>query len=138
MNVVKITDENINLLEIFLKNKLPSTFRYFSKRNFRCVKTHILTVIGTIDSVPIAYGHIDKDQSDTYWLGVCVLEDFQSKGYGSDIIKYLIEHLDIPTIYLTVDKVNNKALLLYKRFGFEVTDEFDTFYKMRLHKKLLY
>jgi ribosomal protein S18 acetylase RimI-like enzyme len=134
MNVVKITDENINLLEIFLKNKLPSTFRYFSKRNVGCIKTHILTVIGTIDSVPIAYGHIDKDETDICWLGICILDKYQSYGYGTHIIEYLIENANNNSIYLTVDDSNIKAISLYHKFGFIIVSKFDTYYKMCLKK----
>jgi ribosomal protein S18 acetylase RimI-like enzyme len=132
MEIIKIDKTNIEILKVFLDNNLPSTFRYFSKRSVDCIENHIITIIGMVDSIPVGYGHIDKDDTDTYWLGVCILDNFHSNGYGSSIIKYLIEHVDIPTIHLTVDKSNQKAVSLYKKFGFSIVTEFDTYYKMCL------
>jgi len=129
-----MTPNNVEILDIFLENKLPSTFRYFSRRTVDCIRNHLITIVGTINSIPIAYGHIDKDDTDTYWLGVCIIDGYQSNGYGTAIVNYLIEHVSINIIHLTVDKINTNAISLYKKLGFLVVDEYDTYYKMRLDK----
>jgi ribosomal protein S18 acetylase RimI-like enzyme len=135
MEILHVNSQNKCILLQFLDNKLPSTFRYFSNRNVDCIRNHEITIIGIIDSVPIAYGHIDKDENNTYWLGVCILQEHQNKGYGQYIIRYLLKNSKSKLICLTVDKANNTAIHLYERFGFKIIKEFDTYYKMCLNKE---
>ena len=43
MNIVKITDKNINLLESFIISNQPKHFRYFDKRDISCIINHFTT-----------------------------------------------------------------------------------------------
>jgi ribosomal protein S18 acetylase RimI-like enzyme len=84
-------------------------------------------------SIPIGYAHIDFDDNK-YWFGICILENYQNKGYGKEIMTYIfnqekIKQLD--QIYLTVDKINAAAIHLYKKFNFDVIHETDTYFMMR-------
>ena len=51
-----------------------------------------------------------------------VKEEFRGKGYGTQIIRYMIEKYDVDTLYVNRD---NEAIRLYQRFGFEEIDAFD-------------
>ncbi|CEH28430.1 GNAT family acetyltransferase [Aneurinibacillus migulanus] len=56
-------------------------------------------------------------------FGVCVLKDFWGHGIGKNLLKESISWADsngIKKITLNVLETNDKAIKLYKRFGFEI------------------
>lgn len=127
-HIHRITRDNVSLLEQFLHQGLPSTFRYFTTRTAEtCLQNHTLTLIATEDSRSIGYAHIDER-----WVGLCVLPEYQGKGYGAMLLDMIVQyaHLSNIPLRLTVDKGNDKAFELYKRRGFVVQEETDTFYRM--------
>jgi GNAT superfamily N-acetyltransferase len=132
-NFIEITEDNIEILDNFIiKNTLPSTFRYFNKRKSDVIKNHIITILLMNDDIIIGYAHIDYENK--YWFGICVLDDYKNKGYGTQLIKYIFNHEKIKKlneIYLTVDKINNIAIHLYLKFNFTIIDEKDTLYFMK-------
>jgi ribosomal protein S18 acetylase RimI-like enzyme len=138
MEIQIITNNNINLLKNFLNNKLSNSFRYYNKRNISIIENHLITVIGLDKNlVSIAYGHIDYCSNENiYWLGICILEEHQGKGYGNEIMNMLINNFKEKAIsnklYLTVDKDNQKAVNLYKKFNFNIVEEMETYCKMLL------
>ena len=136
--------------EINLKNKDEITqllkasplgiesFRYFNKRPLNIIQNHKITVLGFVDSIPVAYGHLDPEDEKT-WLGVLVSDNFHGKGYGSKILDYLIDfglQNDISSIYLSVDNNNSNAVELYKKKGFirKYCKELISFYEKKLVK----
>ncbi len=116
----QITDNNISLLEKFLSNELSSHFRYYKTRDMKeCVKAHIYTVISTINDNLIAYGHLDYEKK--YWLGICVLNEHQGKGYGGQMMEHLVSMAKtkrLSELNLTVDLDNIPAIGLYRKFNF--------------------
>ena len=131
MNIISITNKNINLLKKFIELNDSSNFRYFNSRNVNVIKNHIVTLLVIDDNDIIGYGHLDFEKY--IWLGICVLKKFRGKGYGKLIIKKVIEvanKKNIENIFLTVDKENIHATNLYKKFDFKIIEEFDTYYKM--------
>ncbi len=56
---------------------------------------------------------------------------FRGRGYGTQILRYMIENYDVDTLY--VDK-DNKSIKLYYRFGFEKIDAFDNMIVMQRKK----
>ena len=138
MEIVKITKENLVYLTDFLKNKISSYFRYYTKRDISVIKDHLVTYIGIIQNKPVAYGHIDYSKDENkYWLGICLLEGYQGKGYGKQIMNKLIDtfnNTDIDTLYLTVDKDNTIAISMYKKYSFNIIDEEESYYIMCLNK----
>jgi len=63
-------------------------------------------------------------QRTGYLDDVFVSKEFRKKGIGSDLIKEFIKFLrnkDIKKFRLGVDIRNKKAILLYKRLGFKIT-----------------
>jgi ribosomal protein S18 acetylase RimI-like enzyme len=132
-DIVEITGKNTNLLHNFiLNNKLPNTFRYFNKRTIDVIKNHIITLILIDDNLPVGYAHIDYDDNK-YWFGICILENYQGKGYGKKIMEYIFNHekiKNIDNIYLTVDKINYIAISLYKKYNFYIIEENASYFKM--------
>lgn len=55
--------------------------------------------------------------------GLEVKKKFRGKGYGSQIMKYMIKEYGSKILY--VSKNNKVAVSLYEKFGFKVTDTFD-------------
>jgi hypothetical protein len=118
----RITNENINDLSdlISISGSSLNTFRYFENRDINVIKNHILTVILTVDEIDVAYGHIDME-FDRYWLGIMVIEQQISRGYGNIMMSYLIENCllnKLDSIYLSVDINNSGAISLYKKYDF--------------------
>ena len=138
MEIVKITKENLVYLTDFLKNKISDYFRYYTKRDTNAINNHTVTFIGNIQYKPMAYGHIDYSKDENkYWLGICLLEGYQGKGYGKQIMNKLIDtfnNTDIDTLYLTVDKDNTIAISMYKKYSFNIIDEEESYYIMCLNK----
>ncbi len=126
MEIIEINQSNCHLLREFISNELSPHFRYFKSRTIETVlPNHLYTiVIRSLDTNTIeGYGHLDKDIiSNKVWLGMCILNRSHGKGYGTKIIELLIskaQTLHLESIFLTVDKNNYKARLLYHKYKFE-------------------
>jgi ribosomal protein S18 acetylase RimI-like enzyme len=120
---IDIGQDNQELISRFLKEvgSSSNSFRYYLKRSLpECIKSHILTTILTEDSLPIAYGHLDKDENGV-WLGICVRESHVGKGYGKIMMDRLTSFYD-GSILLTADESNHRAISLYEKYGFLTTD----------------
>ena len=134
MLIIEVTNNNnSNLLEKFINQKHPSQFRYYKSRGIEVIKNHKLTIIGTIGNVPIAYGHIDHENG-VNWVGLCVLDEFQGNNYGKKIFYYLLDYAqtnNIKNIQLSVDIDNYRALNLYLKHNFKITNITDKFYVMK-------
>jgi ribosomal protein S18 acetylase RimI-like enzyme len=131
--IIEIDQTNIDYLKTFLINDLPNTFRYFNKRSIDILNNHILTILLLDNEIPIGYAHIDLDDNK-YWFGICLLTEYQNKGFGKQIMEYVFNNKKIKNIniYLTVDKININAIHLYKKFNFNIIVEMNTYYLMEL------
>jgi ribosomal protein S18 acetylase RimI-like enzyme len=125
-----ITESNIELLETFISNKMPNTFRYFNKRNIKVINHHIITLVLTINNNVAGYAHLDKED-DKIWFGICILEEYQGKGYGKILMNYIMDNCKYPEIFLSVDKNNDLAFNLYIKYGFMIETIHDNYYIMR-------
>lgn len=127
--VQRITASNRELLDAFVANELPSTFRYFTKRAVdTCLATHTATLVAMDGTRPVAYAHLDDR-----WLGVCVLPEAQGRGYGSFLVRCIMDiawQLGVSEVRLTVDHDNQVAYRMYCQLGFVVQDSTDTYYCM--------
>ena len=105
------------------------TFRYFNKRNVSSIDNHLLTCLYQIDGVdfPVGYSHVDID--GRFWFGICVSEGYTGNGIGKALMEFTLSEFDKrivnQNLYLTVDKNNLSAILMYKKFGFEVEKEYE-------------
>lgn len=130
--IIELSTDNINLLTKFLENTIPQSFRYFNKRDITVIKNHIVTLLLLNNNNPIGYAHIDYDDNK-YWFGICILDEYQGKGYGNLLINYILNHNKIKKInkiYLTVDKINIHAINLYFKYKFKILSNYDTYYLM--------
>lgn len=130
--IINVKENNKFLLDDFLKNKIPATFRYFTKRDSTIIKNHILTLVLMSENKPIGYAHIDYENFK-HWLGICIIDEYQNKGYGKILISYILndENMKNKDIFLTVDKVNTKAFELYSKYNFNVIEDHETYYLMK-------
>lgn len=127
LNLSDLVD--INRLQYFSKLKLPTSFRYFSNRNFNeAIKTHLLTLLYSLEGKDVGYAHVDFDKnSNRSYLGICVLPEFHGKGIGKSLMEMLCT-LYTGELYLTVDKDNSVAISLYKKFKFECIDTMPNYF----------
>ena len=140
MEIISINKNNIDLLKKFNSNILPVSFRYFKTRNLDCIKNHVLTLIGSINNKPISYAHIDNEENIN-WIGICVLNEYQSKGYGKKLFEYVINYIytnNISNVQLSVDISNYKALNLYLKYGFKVNHIKKDIYIMQLNSNNIF
>jgi len=136
IEVVKVNEGNISLLKAFIDNMgtAAKTFRYFEKRSINVIKKHLVTLLMLKNSLLVAYGHLEAE-SDVVWLGICVLPDFSGYGYGKMMMSELINYAKeagVKEIQLSVDKINTRAIDLYKLYGFEEFDSKDTYFRFKL------
>ena len=129
--ILEVNEDNKYLIHDFLNNSIPDTFRYFNKRTIDVIKNHIITLILIDENLPVGYAHIDYD--DKYWFGICILDKYQGKGYGTKMMEYILNHekiKNIDKIYLTVDKINTIAVNLYKKYNFYIVEEKELHFTM--------
>ena len=77
-------------------------------------------VIGTIT--------VSEQEQSTTLSGFAVHPSYQGKGYGKDILSYMVHTLiteGVSTIELDVETKNNNALKLYTQCGFEIMTKYD-------------
>lgn len=94
-------DENIE--ESFQYNPFLHYFLLYEKNN----------LIGYL-CFNVLYGNVDI-------IYICIKENFRNKGYGSKLMKALIDFCqenNIKNITLEVNKYNENAILFYEKFGF--------------------
>jgi len=126
-------------IEFLLSNSIEGkkSFRYFSTRKVEMVKSHVYNIIAVANDIPMAYGHLDKDENNNLWLGILVSDQCVGKGYGKLIMKKLIDffmQINYNELYLTVDKENKVAQKLYEKFGFVIQEEKKYNFKYILRK----
>lgn len=98
------------------------TFRYFNNRPLSVCNKHCLSKIISIDDVPAAYFHLEKE-NEKYWFGICVKKRYQGIGISTLILNYvkvfcIVNNID--RIHLTVDNHNFIAINAYLKQGFSV------------------
>ena len=125
LNLLKV-DRNPDPKDVekFIKSRVRSEyFRYFDSRPFDIVSSHEICVMLYSGKNPVAYGHLEKEDGDT-WLGICVDTYSRGKGFGTMMMTVLMSHAP-EVVRLSVDKANTGAINLYKKFCFEITAEED-------------
>jgi len=135
IEILDLSNEtDIKKLKDFSMLDHPSTFRYFKNRVFEeAIKTHSVTLLYSA----YGYAHIDKDiESGRYYLGICVMPEYQGKGIGTKLIEFLLK-LHTDELYLSVDKTNTSAIRLYEKYQFKRIDETDKSYLYKLQKSLV-
>lgn len=86
-------------------------------------------IVGTIT--------ISKQEQSTTLSGFAVHPSYQGKGYGKDILSYMVHTLitkGISTIELDVETKNSHALKLYTQCGFEIKTKHDYYNVMNFEE----
>lgn len=120
--ILEVNAGNIEALSSFIQELRDeqNSFRYFKKRDLSVIKNHVLTILLLDSKKPIGYGHLDQE-NEIVWLGIVVKKNYQGKGLSKIIMNVLLrkaEEKGLKSIRLSVDNDNDKAIGLYKRFGF--------------------
>ena len=82
-------------------------------------------------SQPGFYNGKNKDNNTFEIENICVKAEYQNKGIELAVLKeILFEHKE-QNIKLQVFKINERAIKLYEKMGFEKVDETETHYIMK-------
>jgi perosamine synthetase len=130
INFLEINENNKEYLKNFIEKITSSFFTYFDKRDLSCISNHKYTILLEINKTYIGYGHIDFDiESGKHWLGIYILDNYRGRGFSSlimiKLLKFYKENLSQSILYLSVNKNNNIAIKLYKKYNFEIYEETD-------------
>lgn len=137
IKLIDVTDKNIELIYDFLSRCKHSlkTFRYFSTRRVEeAINSHKATAVLSYDNMIVGYAHLDRD-SEHLWLGICVADNYIGRGLGGLLMEeILLRNKPEEKVTLTVDKDNNSAINLYKKYGFTAIETSEKIIKMELFK----
>ncbi|EOP56354.1 ribosomal-protein-alanine acetyltransferase [Bacillus cereus VDM053] len=84
--------------------------------------------IALINEKAIGTITVSEQEQSTTLSGFAVHPSYQGKGYGKDILSYMVHTLiieGVSTIELDVETKNNNALKLYTQCGFEIKTKHD-------------
>lgn len=89
----------------------------------------------------IGYFTIKYSEDNCEIGSIGIPEKYQSQGYGSNILRYILEHNRGKHLWLVTHPKNIQALFLYLRKGFEITGWIDNYFgdgqprlKLEIHK----
>ena len=107
----------------------PVPDSYFERTFEECINggTYVRAFILEYEGQPAGYGLIAKTFSQeaggyVYWLEeLYILEEFRSKGLGSEFFAYVEEHKEegVLRFRLEVEEDNTRAAALYERLGYK-------------------
>ncbi len=92
--------------------------------------SYVLCETGNNSIVGYVCGWRVMDEFHITNLGVA--KDYQKQGLGSELVQYIIDHMirqGLKKFYLEVRQSNVPALLLYVKFGFNITGIKKEYYK---------
>ena len=73
----------------------------------------------------VGHATLVPDGEDAYELAIFVLDEYQRAGIGSQLMEGLLGHgqeQSAERVWLTVERWNDVAMALYRKFGFETSD----------------
>lgn len=100
-------------------------FERFMKENSKNIELIYLK-----DELVGFYNGKDKDNNIFEIGNICVKPEYQNKGIGTAVLKEILFEHKGQNIKLQVFKINENAIKLYEKMGFEKTDETETHYIM--------
>jgi ribosomal protein S18 acetylase RimI-like enzyme len=103
-------------------------FRYFDKRNFEIIESHLKTLLMFENEKILGYSHLDKEGDDV-WFGIIICDECVGLGYGSILMKETFSDYD-GIVKLSVDKDNISAINLYKKNNFKILESYNDYYIM--------
>lgn len=96
--------------------------------NFDMLESEVLAPHATysifyVDQTAVGYYSFLHIFDEAHIMNVAILPDYQGKGYGNKMMDLLLNQtleLSLPHITLEVRRGNDKAISLYKKFGFKL------------------
>jgi GNAT superfamily N-acetyltransferase len=73
----------------------------------------------------VGHATLVPDEEGAYELAIFVLDEYQRAGIGSQLMEGLLGHgqeKSAERVWLTVERWNDVAMALYRKFGFETSD----------------
>ncbi len=98
-------------------------------------KQNIIFRVMLLDDEVIGYYSFQKVFDEGYINNIAIKREYQSKGYGTKLFEDLIERahkFEVNALTLEVEVDNDRAIKLYKKFGFQEEGRRKNFY---LNKK---
>ena len=86
-----------------------------------CLRVGYNAWVMTLDDAVIGYGIIMLSSGEAHILNLCVDPDYQRRGLGRHLLRYLIDktdRADVDMVLLEVRRSNAHAQKLYQREGF--------------------
>ena len=129
-------------IDLVVKNEAASYEYPWSKRNFiDCLQSgYQCWVLATTKEI-IAHGVVSVSIGESHILTLCVHPDHQRNGYGRKILRLLAERahkLEASECFLEVRTKNERAISLYKSFGFSVIGERENYYPGKMGREDAY
>ena len=139
ITMVSATDEDLDLVieaELFMEQE-----HYRDMKMPKFVEDELIQ--DSIDSMDhtriIMYndepiGMLQAYELEGYWYigGIYLIEEYRGQGIGREILEYEIDNHEDMVICLNVYKSNTHAIELYESLGFEITEDDEDRYIMKL------
>ena len=119
MDRVKITNDSLK--------KYKNQYKQLSHVR---VNSHTSGFLYLMDGKVQAMINTEDKNGDTWIQGLEIFEDSKGKGYSKYLLDIAVN--DLGANYLSVNKTNTLAKKVYDKYGFEVYDEDDNMYYMKL------
>ena len=109
-------------LDVVLTNERRSYSHPWSQGIFEnCLANDSSCWVLEVQESVIGHGILSVGADEAHLLNVCVLPDYQGKGYGRVLVEYLIAQARkkaATIMFLEVRASNQSAYLLYEKLGF--------------------
>lgn len=136
-NIRKATDEDLDLTFIIKKNALREYLEMLwgwnekAQKNFhnKEFKKEHFQVIETQNET-IGYLEIEPFIDHIFLANLMILQKFQGEGIGKIIMEDLLKNN--PKIVLEVLQVNQRAIQFYKGLGFEIIEDLEVSFRMKI------
>ena len=136
-NLRKATDQDLDLTFKIKQNALQEYLemlwgwnekaqKNFHKKEYK--KEHFQVI--EQQNEPVGYLEIEPFQDHIFLANLMILQKFQGKGLGKIIMQDLIKNN--PKIVLEVLKVNQRAIKFYQSLNFEITEDLEVSFRMKL------
>ena len=136
-NLRKATDQDLDLTFKIKQNALQEYLemlwgwnekaqKNFHKKEYK--KEHFQVI--ELQNEPVGYLEIEPFQDHIFLANLMILQKFQGKGLGKIIMQDLIKNN--PKIVLEVLKVNQRAMKFYQGLNFEITEDLEVSFRMKL------
>ena len=136
-NLRKATDEDLDLTFKIKQNALQQYLEMLwgwnekAQHDFHTkeFKKEYFQVI-ELQNQPIGYLEIEPFTDHIFLANFMIIKPFQGKGIGKIIMQDLIQNN--PKIVLEVLKVNQRAIEFYQGLNFEIIEDLEVSYRMKL------